>query len=376
VKRKSPIIRDEIIKTLNLLKEPVRWTQLFEETNKRRRKRGERVLGSATLTSHLKDLVDQGVVKRIIDDSTYPPAVYYELVQKLNEKVPYEVVSLWRGGKLKPLDNPWRDNFFVFTSVLEIQKMPLETRNVMRQWFSKILSELEHVILQSYIGQLENSVPRKTLGEAQYHRTNSWFFECFKDRIRRNGVVKTVDEAGIVQKKMYTAALAYLIEKEYLSFKNGKVAGFKPDDELVKVKAKKWAKSMLTKTLPRDLIEKDERLMKEKIEEYCKKIKKVNIKKALIKDRFDFFMQLHKGSFIDLTHKPADMEDPYFVIWLTNKIAPRIFKDFPLLPQEQKEYESMKKKMEETKESFEKMKTYLKPINVLITAKLPVIWAP
>ena len=133
-----------------------------------------------------------------------------------------------------------------------------------------------------------------------------------------------------------------------------------------------WAEG----ALPGGLVEKDERLMKEKIEEYCKKIKKVNIKKALIKDCFEVFMQLYERSFIDLTHKPEDMEDPYFVIWLTNKIAPRIFKDFPLLPQEQKEYESLKKKMEETKESFEKMKTYFKPINVLITAKLPVIWAP
>ena len=58
----------KILQKLEVKKGRIRWKDLLEETR----------LSSRTLSRRLKELEERGVVRRIVDTSVYPPAVYYE----------------------------------------------------------------------------------------------------------------------------------------------------------------------------------------------------------------------------------------------------------------------------------------------------------
>lgn len=76
MKTKNPILENEI---LNVLRESpnkaLRWSQLYQELHKRLG------IGKATLTSYLKDLEKNNKIRRNVSYSSYPPQVYYELIE-------------------------------------------------------------------------------------------------------------------------------------------------------------------------------------------------------------------------------------------------------------------------------------------------------
>ena len=58
-----------IFSVLAEAKNKLRWKKLLKKTG----------ISSRTLASHLKELESRGKIKRIVDASVYPPAVYYEI---------------------------------------------------------------------------------------------------------------------------------------------------------------------------------------------------------------------------------------------------------------------------------------------------------
>jgi predicted patatin/cPLA2 family phospholipase len=88
-------------------------------------------------------------------------------------------------------------------------------------------------------------------------------------------------------------------------------------------------------------------------------------------------MDFAKDSGIDCSKAPPLKDLRYYAVWLQNKRDPRVFRGFPLLPQELKEYEYLKEKLKKAKESYDKVWSYIKqPINILITARITGDFVP
>lgn len=372
MKRPSRVIRNEIVKTLMKAKGPLRWQQLLRQINAQRK--GEnRMLGRATLASHLKALVNEGIVKREVDQSVYPPAVYYSLVKSVDETIPSKVIECWNNGKLAPFENPWNNYFFIFTDPpLQPDKIP--TISIVNRWLAEEFANLDHVIRCAYRDQMKKFLPDKVLKEVEYYKANIEYVWWFEDRLRKHGGVKAVDEAREIEKKMYSLALKQLFPVKYLVIKNKNNVEFKSDEELVKIEAEEWAKMIIKNELgvSDDDFFKDElrrEIFEKRKREFVEKLKGFSYT-HLLEDSFQTFRESHE--YVDLKFKPKDIKNPYFVIWLANKRNPTSFKNFPLLPQEQEEYEYLRERIEKAKESFEKYAQYYqKPISVLITAQIP-----
>jgi len=94
MRTKSQTIRNEIIMAILGSLRPMRWSEILFSINKKREKEGKKKIGRATLTAHLKALEKEGIIKRKVDKSIYPPAVYYflpkskrkEILMKIEEK--------------------------------------------------------------------------------------------------------------------------------------------------------------------------------------------------------------------------------------------------------------------------------------------------
>jgi len=325
LKKKSLVIRDEIIKILNSYK-VLRWTELFEMINVLRKESGEPSLGKATLTSHLKDLVKEGIVTRIVDESTYPPAVYYKLIKKIDENIPNEIFKLWQEGNLKPYGNPWSEHFFLFSRNLHFEKLP---KYPVHHWLHNLFAEFYALIRNARRDEIQKTLSKKILDEARYYWKNQKYALHLEKRKKNHGVLSEADKAKEVQEKMYEIALKHLFSPEYLDKSEGEVTSL-----------------------------------------------------SLISDLYQTFLKLHditmenimRNNTIDLKFKP-NPKDPYFLIWLANKKNPTLFENFALLPQEQRELEYLQKKLTKTKPSFEKVMSFVKqPIDVLIIARIPLDW--
>ncbi|MGB9740856.1 MAG: hypothetical protein ACP5IM_06410 [Candidatus Bathyarchaeia archaeon] len=370
MKKPSLLIRDEIVKTFMKSKKPLRWKELLKRINEKRKIEGNPILGRATLANHLKILVNEGIIKRTVDQSVYPPAVYYSLQREVDEETPSEVVEAWIKGAFKPLYNPWHGYFFIFTDPpININELPLKSAGIIKGWLSRIFAELDHVIRSAYRDQVGESLSKKVLEEAEYYKRNREYVWWFNKRIKNHGIIKAVDEYEDVQKKMYSVALRQLFEEKFLVVKNKNHVEFKSDEEIVEILALDMAKRVLEAEYGKDLLSPEG--IEERKREYLKRFKAYS-QMDLIRDCFDDFLRAYSDSALDLKYRP-NINDPYFLIWLANKRNPAAFKDFPLLPKEVEEYKYLKRKIEETRRSFEKYSTYyLKPISLLITAQIPM----
>ena len=377
MKEPSRLIRNEIVKTINA-HAPLRWTDLLNKINDKRKKRGERKIGKATLSNHLKILEKEGKVKRIIDKSVYPPAVYYELVDKL-EEASAEIINLWQKGKLRPWDNPWNDHFYLFFDTLNPEQIPVKTLHMVRHWLSNIFAELEHVLTQAHREQLEKTIPQKILQEYRYYKANKEYVEVYEERIKKHGIINAVDEAEKVLNNMFAIALKNIFKQhhgpdnpaEYLEIKNGKVVGLKSDQKLRETMKKQLLKISLKNEYPFISDEELEKMVLERIQEDKTQTFKNITQLSLLKKEADIFMDFAKDSGIDCSKVPPLKDLRYYAVWLQNKRDPRVFSSFPLLPQELKEYEYLKERLKKAEVGYKKVWSYIKqPINVLITARI------
>ena len=81
-----PLVKYKLIKNQEIVKAQTEL-KILQELTKARRLRWKDLkertgLSSRTLSDRLKELQGKGLVRRIIDNSTYPPAVYYEAASK------------------------------------------------------------------------------------------------------------------------------------------------------------------------------------------------------------------------------------------------------------------------------------------------------
>ena len=382
MKEPSRLIRDEIVKTINA-HAPLRWTDLLKKINDMREKRGERKIGRATLSTHLKTLEKEGKVKRIIDKSVYPPAVYYELVDKL-EEASGEIISLWQKGKLRPWDNPWNNRFYLFFDTLDPEGLPVKTLYTVRHWLSNIFAELEHVFVQAHYEQLEKTISQEIWQGYRYYKANREYVKVYEERMKKHGIINAVDETEKVLNDMFIIALKHIFKQhrgpdnpaEYLEIKNGKVVGLKRDQELRETMEKQLLRISLKNAYPWESDEELEKMVLERIQKGEVHTFKNVTQRSLLKHEADIYIDLAKDSGKDCSQAPPlkDLKDlRYYAVWLQNKLDPRVFTGFPLLPQELKEYEYLKERLKEAEESYKKVTSHVEqPINVLITAKIPI----
>ena len=96
MRTKNIALQNEILNTLKEApNQSLRWSELYE-TLRRKFK-----IGKATLVSHLKDLIEKKKVERIVDDSHYPPTVYYKAVELERKPILFNVVKDFQEAKLR-----------------------------------------------------------------------------------------------------------------------------------------------------------------------------------------------------------------------------------------------------------------------------------
>jgi len=95
MRTKNIALQNEILNTLKEApNQSLRWSELYESLRRKFK------IGKATLASHLKDLIEKKKVERIVDESHYPPIVYYKVVELERKPILLNIVKDFQEEKL------------------------------------------------------------------------------------------------------------------------------------------------------------------------------------------------------------------------------------------------------------------------------------